>query len=355
MKIRSDFVTNSSSANYILELAFTNEDNKTARFSLAVSPETCGSLDGDMKADGISLNPNNTSSGVYITGKSLSSSRDIRELCELLLSSATIDGWKKKTGGKIFVLSEKTQHLLDDIEFMSWECWPSLEEFLGDEDEDEEIESEAGDSDEEALDDDYGEYLVIDSADPPEKEIARAKRGGLKVIDVNELQDYIDACWYEKEFGTSISVLTAAPKTTQRFIDDCENQDITLQNLKTIIIENSESGHGDSAIFINHKEFLEAFYADCEKKGIDREDNTVEKLVTFAKSEPKGLAASNSGKYLRDAVCVYGGGAEQLVSEMRQLLNGNLNRDYWMATYSRVYTIDVKQNRMTSRNVVFYS
>lgn len=94
MRIRTDFVTNSSSASYVLELTLETNDGKFARTSLAVSLESCGSDDGYMTARDIFLGTSEMEDDILVDKTSIFSAKDIDALCDLLFSAATIEGWE---------------------------------------------------------------------------------------------------------------------------------------------------------------------------------------------------------------------------------------------------------------------
>lgn len=292
MKIRADFVTNSSSANYILELSMVNEKGKQSNFDLAVSPETCFSDDGDMTAEDIYLIPSVKDGEICFADQSLSSKTTIEELASLLFGAARIDGWAgriKDPDGSV------------------------LEQLLAEDDTDEE------DDDDDDFDD-----------------------------DDDDDEDY------DEDDGISVTVSQVAPKTIAKFIKTCRKRKITPENLKTIIIRNEKSGSGDSAIFFYVADLLSGFDKYCKENGLDKSQDTLHKLVDFVKSEPVVEVSDNEYTVDGEHPCVWESSDSALKSTMKEILDGNRSRDYFMATFAREYIVDVKHNSVKSREIVLF-
>lgn len=250
MKIRSDFVTNSSSANYILELMFESEEGGFAFMNLAVSPELCFSADGAMGGDGINLHPSQQGEDILVGGRSVFGAKDIDELCDMLFSAATIDGW---------AASENT----------------------------------------------------------------------VPVIDV-------------------------APITIQEFKDNCEDEDITVENLEFITIGNGKRGSGDSAIYIeSDNDRFEEYRKKYQEAPEEEKEAILEEFIAFVASGPELEVQDNEFMMTERMKCIWIGGQEELRRQMTDYLMNGYN-GYWMARYCQEYTIDLLEKELSEREVVYY-
>ncbi len=271
MKIRTDFVTNSSSANYILEIAYESEEGKNAKMELAVSEETCFSDDGDMTASGdINLIPREINNDIKFEKYNLSLMKNIDQLTNLLFSTAKIEGWRD----------------MDD--------YPE------------------DDDDQEAIDE-----------------------------------------FYE---GKTVSVSDVAPNTIFNFKEQYKSQKITLENLKTITIQNEKFGTGDSAMWIdwNDAPKCKEYKKKYQNASLNEKNTIVDEMFEFINSAPE-LPIHDNGYFLPDKMnCLWIASSEELKKTIEKYLNGKLKRSNWNGTYSVEYIIDVKGKTMSSRVLLLY-
>ncbi len=350
MKIRTDFVTNSSSASFILELTFESEDGKYASMDLAVSPEICCSDDGDMTGEEIYLYPKKKKEDIVVGGKSIYSAKDIDELCDLLFGAATIDGWQGEMDeGDVqdwdiedltFVITGKLKHYENRDELVAY-----IEEQGG---------RVSGSVSAKT------NYLINNDKDSTSGKNLKAKELGIPIIsevdfmrvfDEDRYSDYLDEC---DGGGISVSVKDVAPITIGNFKKECADAGITMDNLKTITVKNSKFGTGDSAMYIDSDNDKFAEYQEKYQDASDEKKEAIlQKFISFVKSDPKLDVNDNEYELPEMMRCVWNSDDEALENEMREYLEGD-GPSHWMGTYSKVFTIDVTGKNVTSREVLFF-
>ena len=125
------------------------------------------------------------------------------------------------------------------------------------------------------------------------------------------------------------------------------------ENLKTIVIKNSEYGSGDSAMWVEKRDILRAFEDYRNSIGLEDNGNPCQQLVEFMKSSPALPVKDNGGMLPNKMICEWEGDDESLVKAVEQLLNETAVTTHWMGTFADEYRIDVKENTIQNREVLY--
>lgn len=353
MKIRKDFVTNSSSANYILSILLESDDGKRVVDNIAVSEETCGSLDGDLTAEDVSLCPSQRGDKIVFDTIPLKEMTDIDQLVDEMFRGATIIGLEpnmededigyRDTEGKKFYVDP------DSV----WDYYPS----------DEEIKEIVVDSAEKRLV--YESYtegyrskgIVTDDIDEADIVVSNSRASSLNcdpgkimsermfVINFDE-DTYYDR---EEEINEDVTCYDALPKTRKYFKEKCHRAGLNMDNLKQIQICNIKSGHGDSAMFFSGNVF--AKYKDRYKqaKSDQEKQEVLNELVDYVLSEPEVYVSDNWGVDDGQWRICYDGSKESLTRMMKEYLENNSRFNDWITSKADMYIINVKNGTMENK------
>ena len=341
MKIRNDFVTNSSSANYILEVALITDEGNGAGLNLAVSPETCWCEDGDMTADDIYLIPEYTDGKPSIGQHRVSSATSVDELITWIADEASIVSFFPRNNSDYDDLDGKTVYIDPDTEFAFYEP-DRLEECI----------TENGAT----LTDDLGEADIILSD-------KRKSDFGINIKESAVLNETEFACAYDEDafdemqdWGASVfptvSVSEVCPKSIAAFREECKKAGITAENLKSIDINNAKYGSGDSAMWVE-KDILREYKDRYLSAETDEEKTSItEEAVNFMLSKPV-VEVNDNSCYLDDAmqIVLANNNADVIREEILKYFRGEGN-SYWMGMASVIYRIDVKNETMVKEELL---
>ena len=299
MKIRTDFVTNSSSANYLLDVVMVGENEEIAFTSLAVSPETCWSADGDMSADDISLYASQNADDVYIGKHAIHKAKDIEELIDWIYEDAEVEGYWPRHG-------ESEDNLPGDE--------PKKEQPVA---EDEKHESEEKDDEEndEDEDDDWDDY-----------------------DEDNRIE--------------SVSLARICPKEKAIFKKMAKENGLTIENLKHITIKNSKYGNGDSAMYVEEDAFSEYKKRYDKAETQEEKDAILKELTEFANSKPVVEVCDNEFCLDDEMQVEFLASEEDIEEEMKKMLEGKRRRNYWMGEDAWVYGVNVKERTVDAEHML---
>lgn len=339
MKIRSDFVTNSSSANYILELTLKSQDGKTAYTDLF--------LCGEEGFDSIELYPEKRADDILVGDQSIYSAKNIDKLCDLLFSGATVYGQFEDDECELEEADEESTFVITG-KLKYYENREELAEYI------EDMGGRVTGSVSSKTD-----YLICNDVDSTSGKAKKAHELGIPIITEIEFMRRFDEDRYYESMDDNqedgcISAKNLSPGTVAALKESCVKEGITLDNLKTIIVGNSKNGTGDSAMYINSDNDR---FEEYRKKyrGAPEEEKAVilEEFIAFVESGPELEVKDNEYMLPARMQCIWMGNDDDLRKQMTEYLVDGKN-GYWMAQYCHEFIIDVSGRNITEREVLYY-
>lgn len=338
MKIRSDFVTNSSSANFTLELVVEAQDGRTAGAALWGSRESC--------FNAIELLPKKKGSDILAGNRSIYSAKGIDELCDLLFSAATVYGEFYDDEDYLEDADEESTFVIAG-KLNCYENREELTEFI------EDMGGRVTGSVSSKTD-----YLICNDKDSDSGNARKARDLEIPIITELEFMLHFDEDRYyeymDEHVDDGLPAIEFAPGDAADFRNNCAEAGITCENLKTITVENKRDGTGDTAIFIRSSNDR---FAEYRKKYQEAPENqkaaVLEEFIDFVKSGPELEVHDNGYTVPNRAPCIWTADENALRQTMTDFLVGGKD-GWWMGQYSHKFIIDFSGKSVTEQEVIYF-